>query len=142
MVHRAHPDLDIQDWIDEDDFQPRYNVAPRSRSPVIRRADQGPQAGPAPRERQTEDNEASTSAGAPSSLTSESSKPKHVLHTMKWGLVPSWSKHEDKSLSTTNARAENLVEGGGMWNSMRGKKRCAVLCQGFVLLSMFIFRLP
>lgn len=51
---------------------------------------------------------------------------------MRWGLVPHWSKHEDKTLSTTNARRENLVEGGGMWQSIKGKTRCAVLCEGSV----------
>jgi len=50
---------------------------------------------------------------------------------MKWGLVPHWSKHEDKTLSTTNARSENLIEGGGMWGSLRGTKRCAIPCQGY-----------
>jgi putative SOS response-associated peptidase YedK len=51
---------------------------------------------------------------------------------MKWGLVPHWSKHEDKTLSTTNARMENLagIEGGTMWNSIKGKTRCAVICEG------------
>ena len=52
------------------------------------------------------------------------------MHTMKWGLVPHWSKHEDTSLNTINAKGENLVEGGGMWTSIKGKKRCAVVCQG------------
>lgn len=50
---------------------------------------------------------------------------------MKWGLVPHWSTKEDKTLSTTNARAENLVEGGGMWGSLRGTKRCVIPCQGY-----------
>jgi len=54
-----------------------------------------------------------------------------VMRTMKWGLIPSWSKHEDKTLNTINARSENLVEGGGMWGSIKGKKRCVVLCQGY-----------
>lgn len=54
-----------------------------------------------------------------------------VLHSMKWGLVPHWSTVEDKSLSTTNARSENLVQGGGMWASIKGKNRCAVVCQGY-----------
>jgi putative SOS response-associated peptidase YedK len=53
-----------------------------------------------------------------------------ILQTMKWGLVPHWSKHEDKTLNTTNARAEGLVEGGGMWVSIKGRKRCVVLCEG------------
>jgi len=50
---------------------------------------------------------------------------------MKWGLIPHWSKFEDKTLSTTNARSENLVEGAaGMWRSLKGR-RCAVMCQGY-----------
>jgi putative SOS response-associated peptidase YedK len=49
---------------------------------------------------------------------------------MTWGLVPHWSKHQDKSLNTINARSENLVDGGGMWTSVK-KNRCAVLCQGY-----------
>ncbi|KAJ7216197.1 hypothetical protein B0H12DRAFT_343705 [Mycena haematopus] len=53
------------------------------------------------------------------------------MSSMKWGLVPHYSKFEDKNLNTTNARAENLVEGGGMWASLKGPKRCAVVCQGY-----------
>jgi len=56
------------------------------------------------------------------------------MKTMKWGLVPHWSKFEDKTLNTTNARSENLVEGGGMWASIKGKNRCAIPCQGYGLL--------
>lgn len=93
-ISRTVPDA--ADWIDEDVFVPRYNIAPRTYAPVVRRA--------------------------PGQL---------VLHTMKWGLVPHWSKVEDKTLSTTNARAENLVEGGGMWASIKGRNRCAVICQGY-----------
>jgi putative SOS response-associated peptidase YedK len=53
---------------------------------------------------------------------------------MKWGLVPHWSKLEDKTLSTINARAENLMESGesGIWGSVKGKKRCIVVAQGWV----------
>ncbi|KAG6820538.1 hypothetical protein H0H93_015709 [Arthromyces matolae] len=89
--------VDADDWIDEDQFVPRYNIAPRTQAPVLRRGENGG----------------------------------YVLHTMKWGLVPHWSKYEDKTLSTTNARAENLVDGGGMWASIKGKKRCGVIAQGY-----------
>lgn len=82
----------------------RHNVAPRSQAPVLRRRDPG-------------------EAGSADDL---------VLQTMRWGLVPHWSKHEDKTLNTTNARREQLVEGGGMWQSIKGKRRCAVLCEGSV----------
>jgi putative SOS response-associated peptidase YedK len=53
-----------------------------------------------------------------------------ILQCMKWGLVPHWSKHEDKTLSTMNARAENLADGvGGMWQRIKNK-RCAVMVEG------------
>ena len=57
-----------------------------------------------------------------------------MLHTMKWGLVPHWSKHEDLTLNTINARAEALQDGSGMWKSLRGTCRCAVPVQGCVAL--------
>lgn len=93
-------DVHINEWIDQDQFIPRYNIAPRSQAPVIRRND--------------------------SNL---------VLQTMKWGLVPHWSRFEDKSLNTTNARSENLVQGGGMWASIKGTKRCAIPCQGYAYIT-------
>ncbi|EPQ55834.1 DUF159-domain-containing protein [Gloeophyllum trabeum ATCC 11539] len=102
----GYPNVQVGGWIDQDQFHPRYNIAPRSRAPVIRRNFDGP-------------------------FEECAAGPRYVLQTMKWGLVPHWSKHEDKTLSTTNARAENLVEGGSMWGPIKGKKRCAVICQGY-----------
>lgn len=102
----------MDEWIDEAEFFPRYNIAPRTQAPAIRRR---------------------RGSGGPSNAEGERSNDQSdglVLHTMKWGLVPHWSKFEDKSLSTTNARSENLIEGGGMWASIKGKKRCAIPCQG------------
>ncbi|CAL1698021.1 unnamed protein product [Somion occarium] len=104
-------DIPIGEWIDQDQFVPRYNIAPRSTAPVVRRHHTQP----------PQDESSSSSA----------SSVEPVLHTMRWGLVPHWSKHEDKSLSTMNARRENLVAGGGMWASIKGRKRCAVPCQGY-----------
>ncbi|KIJ47332.1 hypothetical protein M422DRAFT_45872 [Sphaerobolus stellatus SS14] len=98
MVDYADLNVGDAEWIDEEDFQPRYNIAPRSNAPVIRR-------------RSPEDSEL-------------------VIQTMKWGVVPSWSKHIDVNLNTINARAENLKESGGMWSSMKSKKRCVVVCDG------------
>ncbi|KAJ7223118.1 hypothetical protein GGX14DRAFT_657349 [Mycena pura] len=92
-------DASVTDWERRDAFVPRYNIAPHTQVPVLRRRDP-----------------------AQSDL---------VLSTMKWGLVPHYSKFEDKTLNTTNARAENLVDGGGMWASIKGPKRCAIPCQGY-----------
>ncbi|KAJ4500645.1 hypothetical protein C8R41DRAFT_787251 [Lentinula lateritia] len=104
--------LPVNEWIDQDQFVPRYNIAPRSLAPVIRHS--------SPKN--------SARLGTESL---EDSNHQLVMQTMKWGLVPHWSKYEDKSLNTINARSENLVSGGGMWNSLRGRKRCVVVCQGY-----------
>ncbi|KAF5352934.1 hypothetical protein D9758_007877 [Tetrapyrgos nigripes] len=96
-------DVNIGEWVDQQDFVPRYNIAPRTRAPIIRRRNAG----------------------------SNGNRDDLVIQTMKWGLIPHWSKYEDKTLSTTNARSENLAEGAGMWNSIKGKKRCAIICEGY-----------
>ncbi|KAF5357525.1 hypothetical protein D9757_013067 [Collybiopsis confluens] len=94
----------INEWINQDHFIPRYNIAPRSHSPVIRRRNPS---GAAPSDNQL------------------------VMQTMKWGLVPHWSKFEDKNLNTMNARSENLISGSSMWTSIKGRNRCVVVCQGY-----------
>lgn len=91
----------------------RYNVAPRSHAPVIRRRQAG-----------------DIAPGSSHPGDSEGVEDV-VMHTMKWGLVPHWNKHDDGNLNTINARGEALVEGGGMWGSIKGKKRCAIPCQGY-----------
>ncbi|KAF9074534.1 hypothetical protein BDP27DRAFT_1416408 [Rhodocollybia butyracea] len=110
--------LPIPDWINQGQFVPRYNVAPRSQAPVIRR-----QLG--------DESTSSDNTGGESQAGAELSSGQLVMQTMKWGLVPHWSKFEDKNLNTMNARSENLISGGGMWNSLKGRKRCVVICQGY-----------
>ncbi|KAJ7281770.1 hypothetical protein C8J57DRAFT_1298513 [Mycena rebaudengoi] len=109
-------DVSVDEWERRDAFIPRYNIAPHSQAPVIRRREPAlsPHVGP-------------VIPGVPS----DPGSPKFVMSTMRWGLVPNWTKFEDKSLNTTNTRSENLVEGGGMWGSIKGPKRCAVVCQGY-----------
>jgi putative SOS response-associated peptidase YedK len=99
--------IESYEWIGEESFFPRHNIAPKSQAPVLMQR-----------------SDSTSSVNNDQSLNL-------VLRTMKWGLVPSWSKHEDKTLNTINARSENLVEGGGMWGSIKGKKRCVVLCEGY-----------
>lgn len=75
------------------------------------------------------DKDASTAPVTESMSTGNA--PPLILHTMKWGLVPHFSKHEDPSLKTINARCEALIEGqAGIWASIKGRKRCAVVCEG------------
>ncbi|KAL1738169.1 hypothetical protein HDZ31DRAFT_86221 [Schizophyllum fasciatum] len=123
--HNVAEDLghDVDDWVDGDAFYPRYNVAPRTYSPVIRARDTSPSA---LSERDTAD-----AAGPSRSAASDSESSRFVLHSMRWGVVPHWSKADSFQMNTINARAENVVEGGGMWASMKGSKRCIVPCDGW-----------
>ncbi|TGJ88723.1 hypothetical protein E0Z10_g38 [Xylaria hypoxylon] len=58
----------------------------------------------------------------------------YKLQTMKWGLVPSWTKRNPgygSVMKTINCRDDSLAQSGGMWSSMKARKRCVVIAQGF-----------
>ncbi|EOD46139.1 putative duf159 domain protein [Neofusicoccum parvum UCRNP2] len=64
----------------------------------------------------------------------ESRDPKYKLQAMKWGLIPSWMKRKPdygSMMKTINCRDDSLAENRGLWNSMKHRKRCIVVCQGF-----------
>ena len=76
---------------------------------------------------------------APSEEASKSSqthgkKYHYHLKAMKWGLVPFWTKRSpdySSMLRTINCRDDSLKENKGMWNTMKQRKRCVVIAQGF-----------
>jgi putative SOS response-associated peptidase YedK len=58
----------------------------------------------------------------------------YKLQSMKWGLIPFWTKRNPdytSMLKTINCRDDSLASPGGMWASMKGRKRCIVVAQGF-----------
>jgi putative SOS response-associated peptidase YedK len=135
------------EWVNEDQFYPRHNIAPRSQAPVIRRRRDEPQDTQPSNSSKHPDSASNADTRAQDQLDYEDESARGnndqeelVLHTMKWGLVPRWSKHEDTSLNTINARSEALIEGTGMWRSLRSWKRCVIPCEGYalVLLGSFV----
>lgn len=59
---------------------------------------------------------------------------KYKLQSMKWGLIPFWTvRNPDYGsvMKTINCRDDSLAENRGMWTSMKKKKRCIVVAQGF-----------
>lgn len=59
---------------------------------------------------------------------------RYKLQSMKWGLIPSWTKRNPDYaalMKTINCRDDSLAQPGGMWSSMKGRKRCVVVAQGF-----------
>ncbi|KAG5955146.1 hypothetical protein E4U58_007246 [Claviceps cyperi] len=64
----------------------------------------------------------------------DASHVKYKLQAMKWGLVPFWTKRNpdyQTLIKTINCRDDSLSSLGGMWASMKSKKRCIVIAQGF-----------
>ncbi|KAI0502846.1 hypothetical protein F5B22DRAFT_631775 [Xylaria bambusicola] len=122
-----------------------YNFAPGYRG-VVYRADV-PDRGAGPQSRhdgQDTDNEplSSPSKGAKKQssdtdeqLTAVENNDLHYkLQTMKWGLIPFWTKRNPgygSMMKTINCRDDSLAQSGGMWSSMKGRKRCIVVVQGF-----------
>lgn len=59
---------------------------------------------------------------------------KYQLKAMKWGLIPFWTKRAPdygSMMRTINCRDDSLIENKGMWNTMKQRKRCIVIAQGF-----------
>ncbi|KAH6617332.1 hypothetical protein F5144DRAFT_541425 [Chaetomium tenue] len=119
---------------DEGDGAPRqsYNFAPGYHG-VVYRADV-PDRGagtsrPAHAPRDTDTTPTTTTDAPPASPPT-----RYKLQSMKWGLIPSWSKRNpdySSLLKTINCRSDSLAAPGGLWGSMKGRKRCVVVAQGF-----------
>ena len=59
---------------------------------------------------------------------------RYKLQSMKWGLIPFWTKRNPDYgtlMRTINCRDDSLIDDKGMWTSMKRKKRCIVIVQGF-----------
>ena len=59
---------------------------------------------------------------------------RYKLQGMKWGLIPFWTKRQPdygSMMRTINCRDDSLASSGGMWNTMKQRKRCIVVCEGF-----------
>ena len=59
-----------------------------------------------------------------------SSDKMNRLETMRWGLVPSWSKEERVKFSTFNARDDKLME-SSTWRRPFKSQRCIVPASGY-----------
>jgi len=129
---------------DEGDDAPRgsYNFAPGYHGLVYRADVSDHGAGP-PRQRAADadgttappDDAADQDSAAAAAAAQEAPPPpRFILSTMKWGLVPFWTKRRPDYatvLRTINCRDDSLATPGGMWASMKGRKRCVVIAQGF-----------
>ena len=118
---------------DESDNAPRqsYNFAPGYHG-IVYRADT-PDTGA----RSALSQEERDSEGTAANIPGEDEAPKEIrykLQTMKWGLIPFWTKRNPdygSLMKTINCRDDSLYENKGMWTTMKQRKRCIVVAQGF-----------
>ena len=129
---------------DEGEGAPResYNFAPGYHG-IVYRADVPDRGAGSSRQRGTKVNkgtpadetaETAEEETSPSASQMESDHPRYKLQSMKWGLIPFWTKRNPdyaSMLKTINCRDDSLATPGGMWASMKARKRCIVIAQGF-----------
>ncbi|KAJ2903546.1 uncharacterized protein MKZ38_009671 [Zalerion maritima] len=129
---------------DEGNGAPRqsYNFAPGYHGIVYRadgnlQAQQHIQHGPEDHEGEEGDNVDESEDASPRQTQTQNQDPDRLaykLQSMRWGVIPSWTKRKpdySSMLKTINCRDDSLASPGGLWASMKGKKRCIVLAQGF-----------
>ncbi|OTB16579.1 hypothetical protein K445DRAFT_294025 [Daldinia sp. EC12] len=123
---------------DEGDGAPRqsYNFAPGYHG-VVYRADV-PDWGAGPRRQHgTNASDEAAEEGPVEGGDSDDTSNKSVsykLQSMKWGLIPFWTKRNPdygSMMKTINCRDDSLAQSGGMWSTMKARKRCIVVAEGF-----------
>jgi putative SOS response-associated peptidase YedK len=100
-------------WVDRERYQPSHNLAPGGWSPVVVAA-------------------AAAAAAAPAGGAAAAAAPEHEVRTMRWGLVPSYTKPSDKPdpWRLFNARSETAAETPA-FRRLVPSRRCLVLLDGF-----------
>ncbi|KAI9663731.1 MAG: hypothetical protein M1821_007221 [Bathelium mastoideum] len=146
-----------QEAPDDGEVRQTYNFAPGYHGLVYRADVPDYGAGPRPKESEPQsqnnddlDDEAMNSAAAvveenqmtedeqlhklTANAENKPTTPSYKLQAMKWGLIPFWTKRNPdygSMIKTINCRDDSLIENRGMWTTMKQRKRCIVVCEGF-----------
>lgn len=133
--------MPVEEAPDDDDVRQTYNFAPGNHGLVYRADVPDWGAGGSPHDSQTPNensDDAESQNAAKSAQASQqldvAGETRYKLQSMKWGLVPFWTKRSPdygSVMRTMNARDDSLAAKGGMWNTMKQRKRCIVVAQGF-----------
>lgn len=107
-----------------------YNFAPGYHG-IVYRADV-PDYGAGPHQDKNAAGESAHDVAPPP--TDARGEVRYKLQSMKWGLIPFWTKRNPdygSMMKTINCRDDSLKENKGMWTTMKQRKRCVVVFQGF-----------
>lgn len=130
--------MQVDDTPGDEEVRETYNFAPGHNGLVYCAGTQGGNHHTAREERQEDATapaqEHDDEAVEHHNFKDEQKTRRYKLQSMKWGLVPFWTKRKPdygSLMHTINCRDDSLIEDRGMWTSMKRKKRCIVVCQGF-----------
>ena len=126
--------MPVADAPNDDEVRQTYNFAPGNHGLVYRADVPDYGGGGRPIDNGRSPEHQNTSEGATSTVLEEPKETIYKLQSMKWGLVPFWTKRNPdygSVMKTINARDDSLASKGGMWNTMKQRKRCIVVAQGF-----------
>ncbi|PYI28287.1 DUF159 domain protein [Aspergillus indologenus CBS 114.80] len=137
--------MPVDEVPDDDEVRETYNFAPGNNGAVYRveaastGAAEHEQQQHQPPENDDNDNptypqQDPTATTQPSGDENVSNRPRYKIQSMRWGLIPFWTKRKPdygSLMRTINCRDDSLLEDRGMWTSMKRQKRCVVVCQGF-----------
>ncbi|MBW0485245.1 hypothetical protein O181_024960 [Austropuccinia psidii MF-1] len=94
--------LQVDQWLNENQYRPNFNLAPQDRAAVVRRV-----------------------TSKEPDLQMDCMKWGVVPH---WTESPPMN---GALLNTINARDDKVLESRGLWNSLKPTKRCIIPCEGF-----------
>jgi putative SOS response-associated peptidase YedK len=126
--------MPADDCPEDDECRQTYNFPPGAFGLVYRANVPDYGAGPRKDEGKEHDQADDKAVGEIESSSQKSPGTHYKLQSMKWGLIPSWTKRNPdygSMMKTINCRDDSLMENKGMWNVMKRRKRCIVMCQGF-----------
>ena len=126
--------MPVADAPDDDEVRQTYNFAPGNHGLVYRADVPDYGAGGRPTDNEPSPENQTSGEEATSTVLEEPKETKYKLQSMKWGLIPFWTKRNPdygSVMKTINARDDSLASKGGMWNTMKQRKRCIVVAQGF-----------
>ncbi|PGH15297.1 hypothetical protein AJ79_02462 [Helicocarpus griseus UAMH5409] len=130
LQHNGQP---VDEAANDDAVRETYNFAPGNYGAVYR-ADTPDQGAVGSQDDSVDNEPVEGQDGNDASQNTSKRNTQYRLDSMKWGLIPFWTKRSPdygSMMKTINCRDDSLIEDKGMWTSMKRKKRCVVICQGF-----------
>jgi len=125
---------------DNERIRQTYNFAPGYHGLIYRADTPDSGAGSQDNDKQDDTSEPSPKRAKTSHTTSRpvdglaTAETKYKLQAAKWGWVPFWTKRApdySSQMRTITCRDDSLIENRGMWNTMKQRKRCIVVAEGF-----------